>query len=119
MDAFPSYTVVLDEIHHTEKKDAPSGTAITLAEGISDHLSRKTTWTAQNENAAEHEIVIKSFRIDSVPGTHQVNYTSPIDDIEIRHVAHSREGFATGAILVAEWLVGKTGVFSMDDYLKF
>ena len=119
MDEFPEYDVQLDEIHHTEKKDAPSGTAITLAEGIADHLSRKNSWTIEKENASEKEIVIKPFRIDSVPGTHTVNYSSPVDDIEIRHVAHSREGFAKGALLVAEWLRGKTGVFGMDDYLKF
>ncbi len=119
MDGFPEYDVTLDEIHHTEKKDAPSGTAITLAEGITDHLSRKTAWTSKEKNTTPDQIVIKSFRIDSVPGTHTVNYSSPIDDIEIRHVAHSREGFAKGAVMVAEWLPGKTGVFGMDDYLKF
>ncbi len=119
MDEFPEYEVRMDEIHHTEKKDAPSGTAITLAEGIVENLVRKTAWAATEGIAEENEIGIKSFRIDSVPGTHTVMYSSPIDDIEIRHVAHSREGFAKGAVLVAEWLAGKTGVFGMDDYLKF
>ncbi len=118
MNNFDNYEVQLDEVHHIEKKDAPSGTAITLAEGITDHLSRKSTWTPHAENSKAGEIVIKSFRIDSVPGTHTVSYASPVDDIEIRHIAHSREGFAKGAILVAEWLPGKTGVFGMDDYLK-
>jgi 4-hydroxy-tetrahydrodipicolinate reductase len=119
MDGFTEYDVKMDEVHHTEKKDAPSGTAITLAEGITDHLSRKTTWTEKETNTSPDQIVIKSFRIDAVPGTHTVSYSSPIDDIEIRHVAHSREGFAKGAVLVAEWLPGKAGVFGMDDYLKF
>lgn len=119
MDEFPEYDIRMDEIHHTEKKDAPSGTAITLAEGIAEHLTRKNAWTINEKSADEKEIVIKPFRIDSVPGTHTVIYSSPIDDIEIRHVAHSREGFAKGAVMVAEWLPGKTGVFGMDDYLKF
>jgi 4-hydroxy-tetrahydrodipicolinate reductase len=113
-----AYNVGIDEIHHTEKKDAPSGTAITLAEGILKHLERKKTWV--NTDSANHnELAIKSFRIDQVPGTHTVKYTSKTDDIEIKHTAHTREGFALGAVMVAEWLKDKKGVLNMDDFLKF
>lgn len=117
MNEFPEYDVCMDEIHHAEKRDAPSGTAISLAEGILKHVGRKKTWTDTDKNRAE-EIVIKSFRIDQVPGTHVIKYDSIIDDIEIKHTAHSREGFARGAVLVAEWLPGKSGVLGMDDFLK-
>jgi 4-hydroxy-tetrahydrodipicolinate reductase len=112
------YDVEMDEIHHNEKRDAPSGTAITLAEGTMKHLSRKKGWVNQDTGNPE-DLVIKSFRIDQVPGTHVVKYASPIDDIEIKHIAHSREGFAKGAVMVAEWIQHKKGVLSMDDYLKF
>jgi 4-hydroxy-tetrahydrodipicolinate reductase len=116
--SFPEYEVSIDEIHHTEKKDAPSGTAISLAEGIMKHLSQKKKWVNErSENPAE--LPISSFRIDQVPGTHHIKYASPIDDIEIRHIAHSREGFARGAVMVAEWLPGKKGVLSMNDFLQF
>jgi 4-hydroxy-tetrahydrodipicolinate reductase len=118
MNNFGDYTVEMDEIHHTQKKDAPSGTAITLAEGVMKHMTRKKRWTnEESENAAD--LFIKSFRIADVPGTHVVKYSSPVDDIEIKHIAHSREGFATGAVLVAEWIRDKRGVLSMDDFLKF
>jgi 4-hydroxy-tetrahydrodipicolinate reductase len=112
------YDVEMDEIHHMEKKDAPSGTAITLAEGIIKHLPRKKGWVNDDTDEAS-DLVIKSFRIDQVPGTHVVKYASPIDNIEIKHIAHSREGFAKGAVMVAEWILDKKGVLSMDDYLKF
>jgi 4-hydroxy-tetrahydrodipicolinate reductase len=114
----PDYDVEMDEIHHNEKRDAPSGTAITLAEGTMKHLSRKKGWVNQDTGNPD-DLVIKSFRIDQVPGTHVVKYASPIDDIEIKHIAHSREGFAKGAVMVAEWIKDKKGVLSMDDYLKF
>lgn len=118
MSNFPEYDIAMDEIHHVEKKDAPSGTAITLAEGILKHSGVKKKWI--NEEATEEdELAIKSFRIDQIPGTHVVKYASPIDDLEIRHIAHSREGFAKGAVMVAEWIRDKKGVLSMDDYLKF
>jgi 4-hydroxy-tetrahydrodipicolinate reductase len=118
MKNFPDYNVELDEIHHTQKKDAPSGTAITLAEGIIRNLPRKQRWI--NEESDEpSELVIKSFRIADIPGTHVVKYNCPIDDIEIKHTAHSREGFATGAVLVAEWIKNREGVLTMDDFLKF
>lgn len=118
MGNFNEYEVRLNEIHHTEKKDAPSGTAITLAEGVLKHLHRKKTWVNEDTQKLE-DLFIESFRIDQVPGTHTVNYTSSIDDIEIKHIAHSREGFAKGAVLVAEWIKNKKGVLTMDDYLKF
>jgi 4-hydroxy-tetrahydrodipicolinate reductase len=117
MKAFDQYNVSIDETHHTEKKDAPSGTAITLAEGVIGEGLKKRWVKTPAENAAD--LTINSFRIDEVPGTHIVKYTSVIDDLEIRHIAHSREGFARGALLVAEWLPGKKGVLGMNDFLKF
>lgn len=115
---FPQYDVGIDEVHHTEKKDAPSGTAITLAEGIIRNNPNKTQWVKE-ETKNSKDLMITSFRIDQVPGTHLVKYRSLIDDIEIRHTAHSREGFARGAVLVAEWIPGKKGVLGMDDFLHF
>ena len=116
MNAFPDYNIALDETHHTEKRDAPSGTAITLAEGILKHVSRKSGWELEGKNENSN-IPIASFRVDKVPGTHVIRYTSPVDTIEIKHTAHSREGFALGAVMVAEWLPGRKGVLGMDDYL--
>lgn len=118
MQRFPQYDVAIDEVHHTEKKDAPSGTAITLAEGIIRRSGVKKNWV-KKETQNPNDLLITSFRIDQVPGTHLVKYSSAIDDIEIRHIAHSREGFARGAILVAEWLPGKKGVLGMEDFLQF
>jgi 4-hydroxy-tetrahydrodipicolinate reductase len=118
MKNFNSYNVLADEIHHTEKKDAPSGTAITLAEGIMKHISAKTKWV-NRDTSSPAELAIRSYRIDQVPGTHTIKYTSAIDDIEIKHTAHTREGFAQGAVMVAEWLKDKKGVLNMDDFLKF
>lgn len=115
---FENYDVSIDEVHHTEKKDAPSGTAITLAEGIMKEIQTKTKWV-NREGSGPSELSIRSFRIDQVPGTHVVKYASAIDDIEIRHTAHSREGFATGAVMVAEWIKDKKGVLKMKDFLKF
>lgn len=112
------YEVSMEETHHTQKKDAPSGTAITLAEGILQHLPFKKKWVL-DATPAPDEIVIKSFRVDPVPGTHVIRYQSAVDDIEIKHTAHSREGFALGAVLVAEWIKGKEGVYTMDDFLRF
>lgn len=116
MNAHPTYDVVLDETHHTQKKDAPSGTAITLAEGILKGTKRKTRWRL-NEGQHAEDLVIHSHRVDPVPGTHVVTWASAIDQIEIKHTAHTREGFALGAVLAAEWLRGKTGVFTMNDLL--
>ena len=108
------YQVSMEEIHHTQKLDAPSGTAITLAEGIIKNTNY-TQWTLENPKA--NEIQIEAKRIENVPGTHSVFYDSTVDQIEIKHTAHSREGFALGAVVAAEWLVGKKGVFSMKDVL--
>ncbi|MBX2966958.1 MAG: 4-hydroxy-tetrahydrodipicolinate reductase [Cyclobacteriaceae bacterium] len=118
MNAYNQYSVSVEEIHHTEKKDAPSGTAISLAEGILKKIKRLTNWVSGNANKPT-ELPISSLRIDSVPGTHHIKYASVIDDIEIRHTAHSREGFAMGAVLVAEWIPGKKGVLGMEDFLQF
>jgi 4-hydroxy-tetrahydrodipicolinate reductase len=123
MNSQPQYDVKMEEIHHTQKLDAPSGTAITLAEGIFQNIERKTNWVCTAENnphdASEKDILITAKRIDPAPGTHTVTYESAIDTIEITHTAHSREGFATGAVLAAEWLYGKKGIFSMKDMLGF
>jgi 4-hydroxy-tetrahydrodipicolinate reductase len=118
MNGLPHYDVSIDEIHHTEKKDAPSGTAITLAEGIIRNFNSKKRWV-KKETQKNEDLLITSFRIDQVPGTHLVKFASPVDDIEIRHTAHSREGFARGAVLVAEWLPAQKGVLGMEDFLRF
>lgn len=118
MNNFSDYDIAMDEIHHAEKRDAPSGTAITLAESVLKHIDRKTKWVNKKPTNSE-ELFIESFRIDQVPGTHVVKYESSIDDIEIKHLAHSREGFARGAVRVAEWIKDKKGVFGMDDFLNF
>lgn len=116
MNEWTDYNVSIDEIHHTEKKDSPSGTAISIAEQIIDNLKRKKHW-AEKEKVSDDELQINAFREAGVPGTHSVTYTSAIDDIEIKHTAHSREGFALGAVLAAEFLKNKKGVFSMQDVL--
>jgi 4-hydroxy-tetrahydrodipicolinate reductase len=118
MNKFTGYDVSIDEVHHVEKKDAPSGTAITLAEGVLRNLERKKKWVKGTEGKSD-EIGIESFRIDDVPGTHVIKYASLIDDIEIKHTAHTREGFALGAVMVAEWIRDRKGVLNMDDFLKF
>lgn len=108
------YNVSMEEIHHTQKLDAPSGTAITLAEGVIKHTDY-SNWTL--ETPISNEIHIEAKRIENVPGTHSIFYDSNVDQIEIKHTAHSREGFALGAVVAAEWLVGKEGVFTMKDVL--
>jgi 4-hydroxy-tetrahydrodipicolinate reductase len=118
MKNFDAYNVSIEEAHHNEKRDAPSGTAITLAEGVMKQLKRKKSWVNKESDNPE-ELAIKSFRIGQVPGTHITKYTSIIDDIEIKHTAHTREGFALGAVMVAEWIKDKKGVLNMDDFLKF
>jgi 4-hydroxy-tetrahydrodipicolinate reductase len=113
------YAISLEEIHHTEKKDAPSGTAITLAEGILENVDWLSGWKLTSDTELRsNELPITSKRIDPAPGTHIVKYHSEIDDIEIRHTAHSRKGFAQGAVLVAEWIKDKKGIYSMDDFLS-
>jgi 4-hydroxy-tetrahydrodipicolinate reductase len=120
MNETKDYRVSMEEIHHTEKKDAPSGTAISLAQGIiKNHKSIKDWYLVGESEGSSHSLPIASKRIDPTPGTHSVRYSSPVDDIEITHTAHSRQGFALGAVLVAEWIPGKKGVFSMDDFLSF
>ena len=115
MAKFDSYKVDMEEIHHTQKLDAPSGTAISLAKGVIEN-SNYTNWTM--ETPISNEIHIEAKRIGEVPGTHTVTYNSPIDSIEIKHTAHNREGFALGAVIAAEWIVGKHGVFTMKDVLE-
>jgi 4-hydroxy-tetrahydrodipicolinate reductase len=110
------YEVSIFEIHHTQKKDAPSGTAITLAEQILEKVTQKKRWVNQ-PSANPQDLSIVSERVDPAPGTHRVTYRSDIDDIEITHTAHNRKGFAAGAILAAEFLRGKKGVYSMEDVL--
>ena len=116
MSKFKNYSASMEEIHHTQKLDAPSGTAISLAKGIIEN-SDYTNWT-MDANPKENEISIEALRIENVPGTHSVFYNSEVDTIEIKHTAHSRDGFALGSIIAAEWLVGKKGVFTMKDVLE-
>jgi len=111
------YDVSIEEIHHIQKKDAPSGTAITLAQGILDHFTRKKAWTEQ-ESGQDDDLVITSIREGKIPGTHTVSYSSSIDELKIQHTAHGRQGFALGAVMVAEWLKDRKGILGMDDYLK-
>jgi 4-hydroxy-tetrahydrodipicolinate reductase len=118
MSAHPEYAVEMLEIHHTQKKDAPSGTAITLAEQVMWEIPTLKKWVNQTSKHPD-ELPILSERLDPAPGTHQVKYLSAIDDIEIIHTAHSREGFAGGAVLAAEFIKGKKGIFSMKDVLGF
>ena len=113
----PEYTVEMKEIHHTQKLDAPSGTAITLAEGILANLPEKTSWVNQSTEKA-NELGIVSVREGQVPGTHIINYDSEVDYIEITHCAKSRKGFAFGAVLAAEYSYGKKGILSMNDLLN-
>ena len=117
MSSQPEYDVTLREIHHTAKKDAPSGTAVTLAEQVLSNLGRKKNWVNQSA-AGKEELSIISERIDPAPGTHYVKYSSEVDDIEIIHTAHSRKGFALGAVLAAEYIADKKGIFSMKDVLN-
>lgn len=115
MKPLTQYTVSMEEIHHTQKLDAPSGTAITLANGIIEETSYKK-WTLESPKSDEIGIVAK--RIENVPGTHEITYDSTVDTIQIKHTAHSREGFALGAVIAAEWILGKQGVFTMKDVLN-
>jgi 4-hydroxy-tetrahydrodipicolinate reductase len=116
MNQYPDYEVSIEETHHIHKKDAPSGTAITIAERILEQLDRKKTWS-MSQPFAPNELSILAHRIDEVPGTHLVKYSSAIDDIELIHTAHNRDGFALGALVAAEFLMGKKGVFTMKDVL--
>ncbi len=118
MQPFKNYNIEIEEVHHTQKKDAPSGTAITLAEGVIENSTVKNTWindSSKNKNM----LSIISKRIDAVPGTHIVKYTSDVDDIEIIHTAHNRKGFAAGALMAAEFIHDKKGIFTMKEVLNF
>ena len=115
MSKFDSYKVEMEEIHHTQKLDAPSGTAISLAKGVIEN-SDYTNWIL--EEAKENQIHIEAVRTENVPGTHTVTYNSEVDTIEIKHTAHNRDGFALGAVIAAEWIVGKHGIFTMKDVLE-
>lgn len=117
------YTVSVDEVHHTQKLDAPSGTAITIANDLLHAIDGKSKWVCVEDGKKQKsvfpdELIINSHRIGNVPGTHTVTYDSPIDRIEIKHTAHGRQGFAAGALLAAEWIIGKKGVFGMKDLLN-
>lgn len=115
MSKVKQYNVSMEEIHHTQKLDAPSGTAISLAKDIIS----ETDYTGYTlENPSENEILIDAKRINEVPGTHSVFYKSAVDEIEIKHTAFSRQGFALGAVVAAEWIIGKKGVFGMKDVLN-
>jgi len=125
MNRYPQYDVLVEEIHHTQKLDSPSGTAITIAEGIIEGLDRKNEWV--NELSGDNndvipkpdQLLIESHRIEDVPGTHTVIYSSEVDDIEFKHKAHSRAGFALGAVVAAEWLKDKKGFYSIKDMFDF
>ncbi|MEN9333742.1 MAG: 4-hydroxy-tetrahydrodipicolinate reductase [Bacteroidota bacterium] len=118
MDQYPEYHPSIEEIHHTAKLDAPSGTGITLAEGILHHLERKDNWV-NRISETENELALTSIREENVPGTHTVSYVSDVDTIMIKHVAHNRSGFAMGAVHAAEWLVQHPGFHSMQEFLNF
>ncbi len=113
----PGYDLNIEETHHTQKLDAPSGTAITIAEGIASELPIKKGWT-MNPDEKQEKILIKAFREGSVPGTHSVIYESEVDKITFTHEAKSRKGLAIGAVLAAEFMVGKKGIFGMNDLIK-
>ena len=117
MAAHKDYEVILEETHHTQKKDAPSGTAITLAEQILEQVKRKKQWVNELSDKPE-DLEITSQRIDPAPGTHSIKYSSVIDDIEIIHTAHNRTGFASGAVLAAEFIKDKKGFFTMKEVLS-
>lgn len=114
MSRFNQYEVSMEEIHHTQKLDKPSGTAITLAQNIIKEKNL-SSWSIENPN--ESELFIDVKRIDSVPGTHSISYTSEVDTIEITHTAHNRDGFALGAVIASEWLINKKGIYTMKDVL--
>lgn len=120
MGQYPEYQCKIEEIHHTEKKDAPSGTAITTAEGIIQNHAEYQNWHLKNEGQLpENSIEIEALRLPNVPGTHHVFYENNIDKITLSHEAKSRDGFALGSIVAAEWLFSKKGVYNMKDLLNF
>lgn len=125
MNPYKQYDAQVEEIHHTQKLDAPSGTAITIAEGIIDHSDSKTEWInnliGEGDEAVPkaNELLIESHRIDEVPGTHTVLYSSEVDQLEFKHTAHSRAGFALGAVVAAEWVQGRTGFYQVTEMFNF
>ncbi|MGB1210249.1 MAG: 4-hydroxy-tetrahydrodipicolinate reductase [Lacinutrix venerupis] len=116
MSSLKDYNVDIEEIHHTQKLDAPSGTAISLAEDIIENHNNFTSWKLDGNK--DNVLPITAKRIENVPGTHNITYKSEVDTIEINHIAHNRQGFALGAVIAAEWLHGKTGVYTMKDVLN-
>ena len=125
MNNYPAYDVQVEEIHHTQKLDAPSGTAMTIAEGIIENLDRKTEWINElsgqglTEVMKKDQLLIASERIENIPGTHTVVYSSEVDEIELKHTANSRAGFALGAVVAAEWLQNKQGFYNITDIFNF
>lgn len=125
MNPYKQYEVQVEEIHHTQKLDAPSGTAITIAEGILENLDSKVNWVnnvvgESDESVPKHnELLIESHRLEDVPGTHTVLYSSEVDQIEFKHTAHSRSGFALGAVIAAEWLADNPGFHNVKDMFQF
>lgn len=128
MNRYPYYDVQVEEIHHTQKLDSPSGTAITIAEGILENTDAKNSWVnvlntgAENEDpapAAPGQLLIESHRIEQVPGTHTVIYDSEVDSLEFKHTAHSRNGFALGAVMAAEWIQDKKGAYPVTEMFNF
>ena len=118
MSSWNDYSIAAEEIHHTKKLDAPSGTAITLVEGIIENTSKENWQLKEDQEIKDGSIPIVAKRIPDVPGTHIIEYASDIDSIEIKHTAHNRKGFALGAVIAAEWILGKTGVHTMKDVLN-
>ena len=119
MNSQKEYSINLEEIHHTKKLDTPSGTAITLAEGIINHTSKRDWQLKERQTQINAEtILIEAKRVPDVPGTHIISYESQIDSIEIKHTAHNRKGFALGAVIAAEWLNNKIGIYTMKDVLN-
>jgi len=117
MNSYPDYNVTMEEIHHVHKLDSPSGTAISLANQVLERIDSKQKWvnnTTQNKN----ELGIVSKRIDEVPGTHTITYDSDVDEISITHIAHSRKGFALGAVVAAEWMKERKGIYGMNDLMN-
>ncbi|OCX54681.1 4-hydroxy-tetrahydrodipicolinate reductase [Mucilaginibacter sp. PPCGB 2223] len=127
MNKYPYYEVQVEEIHHAQKLDSPSGTAMTIAEGIIENLDAKSEWVnllQQNDGETigqvkNNQVLIESLRIDSVPGTHTVIYDSEVDSIEFKHTAHNRSGFALGAVMAAEWINGRKGFYTAKDMFNF
>ncbi|WP_285010775.1 4-hydroxy-tetrahydrodipicolinate reductase [Pedobacter faecalis] len=125
MNDYPAYDVQVEEIHHTQKLDAPSGTAMTIAEDIIANLDRKSEWVnvvgdvLPEEGIKKEQMLIESLRIENVPGTHTVLYSSEVDDIEFKHTAHNRSGFALGAVVAAEWLEKRQGFYNITDIFNF